>query len=269
MTEKVLVHGYLTSGMFELAKVFLDSLAFANGNHFRVILSTRDLVPEQIAELHNHYSDLSVENEQLDYVYLANRANCSYATLMKYKEEVEGRYVTKENKVWKLMIAAEDRPRSLYKLLERGEGWRYPILHFDIDTLFRKDITPLVDLGIAHDCCLLLRPNINPVKARITISTMTWKRNDRTLKFFERWMHHLDIMPPPQRPIGYGQTSCWYAFKDVPELITHTLSHNWGYPGKQNNSKSNFVWAGAIHKLAKDDCVKKFESELEGLQCES
>ena len=104
-----------------------------------------------------------------------------------------------------------------------------------------------------------------PLKARITISTMTYQRTSQVLEFFDRWMYWLDYCPPPRRPVGYGQTSCWYAFEEVMGTLNfHKLDQTWGYP---NNAKSeHHIWAGAIHKLRKDDCAQKFDEELKGLK---
>lgn len=255
-----MIHAYFTDGMFELAKNFLKSLYMTNGDTFHVMLSTRDLQKEQIEELYELYPSLHVENKMIDMEKFAFRAGVNVETLYKYKEDVEKNYVNNQNKVWKLMIAAEDRPRSLYDLLLRGEGTNSPIYHFDIDTIFVKDITPMIAIATRHDCCLLLRPHNPSIKARITISTMFWRRTPAVLKFFDRWMHYLDIMPPPMRPIGYGQTSCWYAYEEVKEeLDCHKLSTEWGYPGKKMNKDSNYVWSGAVHKMKKTDFVKEIE----------
>ena len=255
--------------MLNLAKVFLRSLYKTNGDNFHVLLSTRDLSLDQMRELEDIYPNLNVENKYLPMKHMAKRAKVSVEQLKEYKREVENRHVTNNNKVWKLMIAAEDRPRSLYELLLRGEGVQTPILHFDIDTLFRKNIWPIVTDALTYDCCLLLREGHNTTKAKLTISTMTWRRNERTLKFFDRWMHWLDEVPPPHRPIGYGQLSAWYAFQECRyELKYKKLGPAWGYPGRASNKPSNYIWSGAVHKLTKENCAKKFEDELEGLRCE-
>lgn len=263
----MMINAYFTKGMFPMAKTFLKSLSLTNGEDNMVILSTRDLEDNQIKELHTYYPNLTVENKIIDMERFAARAKVSVNTLIKYRREVENSYVTPQNRVWKLMIAAEDRPRALFDLLQRDcFGKIMPIYHFDIDTLFLKNISPITETAMNHDCCLLLRYNIMPVKAKITISTMFWRRTEVTMEYFDRWMHYLDILPPPERPIGYGQTSCWYAFKDVEhKLKCHTLGPAWGYPGKKMNQESNYVWSGAVHKLKKNDCTKLFAEKLEEL----
>lgn len=263
--KEVLIHSYMTDGMFELGKVFLKSLYKTSGDKFPVILTTRELTEKRIDELLDIYPNMEVHNGSFLYEDMAKAADISVSTLKAYKKEVESKHVTRKNKVWKLMVAAEDRPLSLYDLLF-DQQVSVPIVHFDIDTLFRKDISPIIEEAHNHDCCLLLRLDHPNVKARITISTMTWKANQVNFDLFNRWIYYLNAVPPIQRPIGYGQTSLWLAYKDIGSKVDcHKLSNNWGYPGKHSNGSNNYVWSGAVHKLTKDDCAKLFNAELEGL----
>ena len=258
-----MIHAYFTNGMFENAKVFLQSLFKTNIDRWPVLLDSRDLTNCQVEELHKYYPILEVQNKKLNMDALAKRAAVPVEILWKYRRQAEKQHVTAANKVWKLMIAAEDRPRALLRLIKRMKHG-YVVMHFDIDTLFRKSILDLYLKGAQYDCGLLLRPNISPVKARITISTMVWQKTKITMQFFRRWMYWLDFCPPPRRPIGYGQTSCWYAYEELyKELRTYTLPVEWGYPGK--NKESNILWSGAVHKLKKADCATQFREEMSRL----
>jgi hypothetical protein len=218
-----------------MAEVFLKSLRITNNGHFRVLLSTRNLNDTQINRLKSFYPGVEIENKFLNFEDLAVQACTTVECLKGFKKEVEEEHVNMKNKVWKLMIAAEDRPKALFDLLLRGNnGVATPIMHFDIDTLFRKSIWPLIFAAMKHDCCLLLRENFRPIKGRITISTMAWRRNERTIDL---------------------------AFKDLRDNINyHKLSKEWGYPGL--NKKSNYVWSGAIHKCMKKECIQLFEEQL-------
>ncbi len=258
-----MIHAYFTNGMFDNAKVFLQSLYKSNSDRWPVLLDTRDLTKCQVEELHEYYPILEVQNKKLDMELLAKRAAVPVETLWKYRRQVEKQHVTINNKVWKLMIAAEDRPRTLLRLLKKKRTGDV-VMHFDIDTLFRKPILTLYLEAAKYDCCLLLRPKINPMKARITISTMAWQKTTMTMKFFKRWMYWLDYCPPPRRPIGYGQTSCWYAYEELyKDLKCYTLPAEWAYPG--GNKASNIIWTGAIHKLKKSDCATQFKEEMDRL----
>ena len=266
--EKPIVHSYLSDGMFENAKVFVKSLAVTTNDKFALFLSTRNLTDDQCDELLYLHPDVSIDSQKYDYGLMAKVAGLPVDILLQYKKEVESRYVSRKNKVWKLMVAADDRPKSLASLLFNDDfDVDVPVLHFDIDTLFRKDISPLVDKAYNNDTMLLLRLDHPNVKARITISTMTFMATENTYKFFDRWFYYLDAVPPRDRPIGYGQTSCWLGFRDVEKQLKYEkLSPDWGYPGKKSNGPNNFVWSGAVHKLTKDDCAKLFSTELKEMK---
>ena len=255
-----MIHAYLTDGFFEMGKVFLESLWQTNRDTYRCLLTTRNFNDQMISEYRNIYPGLQVENKLINFEKMSDYAKVPVKTLKKWKKEIESRYVTPQNRCWKLMIAGDDRPHAIYDLMLRGEGKYIPILHFDIDTLFRRNLWPMSVDAAKHDLCLLLRPKINPVKARITISTIGIKTNERTIKFFSRWMHWIGVVPPLERPIGYGQTSCWKAFEECPDLIVKTLDRRFAYPGQ--NRKDNIIWTGAIHKMTKEDCVKYFRREM-------
>lgn len=257
-----MIHSYFTSGMFNLAEIFLKSLHYSNGNDFNVVLSTRDLDPNQINKLEEIYPGVNIENKKIDMQRLADKAELPVALLNQYRDEVEHNYVSKANKVWKLMIAADDRVKALQDVIQRA-GANDVILHFDIDTLFKKDIHHAYKFAAYYDGCLLLRLKHNIVKARITISTMFWKKTRSTLQFFDRWINYVDAIHPLQRPIGYGQTACYYAFIDMRDYINIcSLGNRWGLPGQGHNRQGNFVWSGAIHKMTKYDCVKYFNQAL-------
>lgn len=257
-----MIHAYLTDGFFDMAVIFLKSLKKTNGYRRHVVLSTRDLADDQIDYLHKIYTNLTVENERLDWRYLARVSLTPMGVLRRYKQEIERNYVTPKNKIWKLMIAAEDRPMSLRSVVNRYK-LSSPILHFDIDTLFLRNISEGFDLAANNDLCLLYRPNYNVTKARVTISTIGLSATPAVFEFLNLWISYIKKLSPRERPIGYGQTSFYYALQELRhKLRVHTFDHRWGYPGIRNNMKGNFVWSGAIHKMNKSDCVNFFQSSM-------
>jgi hypothetical protein len=38
---------------------------------------------------------------------------------------------------------------------------------------------------------------------------------DTSLEFMKHWITHIDCVPPKDRHLGYGQTSCWYAYEQM------------------------------------------------------
>lgn len=257
-----MIHAYLTDGFFDMALVFLKSLRKTNGYRHDVVLSTRNLAADQVDFLYNAYTNLTIENERLDYRYMSRVSSTPIDVLLRYKRETENGYITPENKIWKLMIAAEDRPIALRSVVNRYSVFS-PILHFDIDTLFLRNISEGFELAADNDLCLLYRPNFHVVKGRVTISTIGLSATPAVLEFLNLWISYIKKLSPRERPVGYGQTSFYYALQELKhKLRVHTFNHRWGYPGKKNNEQDNFVWSGAIHKMKKKECVKFFKSTM-------
>lgn len=273
----MLVHSYLTNGFFEMAKIFLKSLHRVHGDQPPLTwLDTRGLKPLQVQELYRCYADgrLYINSMLLPTRQWADRAGVSLKTMKTYKRQCESRYVNNSNKVWKLMTAGDDRVHRLCDIMWPTKplpnelvGWNpFPnyVAHFDIDTLFRKPLTaPVHSLMGQADLWLKLRPDHKVTKARITIDCILVRPNRGVLKFFVEWQRWINRMSPMDRPIGWGQASCWHAYERTKKTMNcRTLPLCWGLPGR--NRPDDIIWTGNVHKLAKDDCVKMFAKELKG-----
>lgn len=268
----MLVHAYLTNGFLEMAKVFLRSLHVAMGNSTPYVwLDTRGLTAVECENLRTYYADgmLHIVNRAIPMKDWAARAGVPVKKLKVYKEQCEGRFVSHKNRVWKLMTAGDDRVQALYDLIwnpmkDDMPDWDIPpkfVAHFDIDTLFRKPLTGLPKMMREADIWLKLRRGHPTLKARITIDTLFLNGADNVRAFFDRWRYHIDRKQPPERPVGWGQASCWHAFTEVESKLNYaTLPLKYGLPGR--NNPDDVIWTGNVHKLTKDDCVKLFNKEL-------
>lgn len=270
----MLVHSYLTNGFFNMAKVFLQSLHYVHGDEPPLVwLDTRGLKTHQAQELERCYvkDRIYINSMILPLRQWAERAEVSLKDMRAYKRQCEGRFVNDRNKVWKLMTAGDDRIHRLYDIMwpkvpppDEPLNWLpFPdyIAHFDIDTLFRKPLTPVHALMKDTDLWLKLRPGHKIVKARITIDCILVRPTKGVMKFFTEWLRWINRTPPLDRPIGWGQASCWHAFERTKgAMLFDTLPLEWGLPGR--NHPDDIVWTGNVHKLAKDDCVKLFAKEM-------
>jgi len=272
----MLIHSYLTNGFFEMAKVFLRSLLVAQGDNAPYVwLDTRGLTVDECAELQGYYAKgmLYISNRPIRMKEWAQRANIPVKRLSRFKRECENEYVTQANRVWKLMTAGDDRVQALYDIVwgmaEKSDGpdWTQQpkfVAHFDIDTLFRKPLTELPAMMKEANIWLKLRPNHSTVKARITIDMILLNGADDVRLFFDKWRYQINRVPPAERPVGFGQSSCWNAFKGVKKNLKYkTLPLEYGLPGR--NHPDDIVWTGNVHKLDKSDCVKLFKKELENV----
>ena len=271
----MIVHAYLTNGFVEMAKVFLKSLHTVMGPAAPLVwLDTRSVSAVQQAQLREQYDPdrLHIVNRPIPMAEWADRAGTAVAQLKQFKRECEGRFVSHKNRVWKLMTAGDDRVQALYDLMwgmearprkEQPDWDTIPsfVAHFDIDTLFRAPLEGLPAMMDKANIWLKLRPGHPTVKARITIDCIFLRGTDDVRKFFDRWRHYINRGPPPKRPVGFGQSSCWQAFTEVSEHLKYAkLPLKYGLPGR--NAQEDVIWTGNVHKLAKNDCVKLFKKEL-------
>jgi hypothetical protein len=259
-----------------MGKVFLDSLATVMKDAAPLMwLDTMGCQPHEVDELKNYYprERLHIVNRKLPMRDWAAQIGIPLGELKEYKRQCEQRYVSNKNRVWKLMVAGDHRVKSLRRLLFMPDliphkdtpDWDTTVnfvAHFDIDTLFRRPLNRIPEMMEKADIWLKLRPNNPIVKARITIDVILVKPTDRVRDFFNRWVHYINRIPPKQRPLGYGQTSCWLAFEEVKDRLNYaSLPLPFGLPGR--NKPSDIIWTGNKHKLRKDDCAKMFAKELE------
>ena len=110
---------------------------------------------------------------------------------------------------------------------------------------------------------LKLRRKINPIKARITIDVMVLRATDSVHIWLKNWKEIIDAMHPLNRPVGFGQSSCWEAFVRAEKdgLKALKLPLKYGLPGR--NKPDDVIWCGNVHKLKKDDCAIMFRKEFE------
>ena len=254
-----LVHSYFTDGFFEMAKVFVKSFAYFHTDETPLILDSRSLRGAQVEELEGLYSGLKVFNEDFNYDKMAQKANLTVEQLLEMKKQIENRFVSEDTRCWKLMVAGDDRVKAVYNRLFSSD---FPLmLHFDIDTLFKGHMGELAELAHNYDCTLKIREKHKIKKARITIDLMCLRKNNAVKLWMEEWIRNIDAVLPRQRPIGFGQSSCWDAFYTHRErLAWGKLPLEYGLPGR--NQKDDKVWTGNVHKLRKDKCVGMFEEEL-------
>lgn len=259
----MIVHAYLTSGFFPWSKIFLESFKYHNGEGYKVILSTRNLSKAEISQLKKIYKNLQVLNRNYSLGEMAKKAGISQALLLKYKKQVEEKHVTEENKVWKLMIAADDRVKSIRDVLKDNMKEDY-IFHSDIDMYIRGPLDDLFDFIRQHDISIRLRLQSKPNR-KTMIGIQGYRICQKTLNFLNRWIYHVESIPPIKRPMGYGQTACYYAYRNFKNKV------KWGsVPRKYiapQMKESDIIWSANTVKGKTENlkyCYKDFEEIKNG-----
>ena len=218
--ESLIVHAYFTNGFFGWAKIFVESFRHTNGNDIRICLDGRDLSNNQIDELSSH-KNITIYNRELNKEWLAKRAGIGVNELLTHKDQIEKVHVTDKSKIWKLMIAADDRVKSIREALHRYKDSKHTyMLHCDIDLYFRNKITNLFNLIRSHDISFRFRLNSKPNrKIMIGVEGLHIKKS---IAFLDQWIRYVNDVKPADRPLGYGQTSCYYAYRDLKD------QYKWG-----------------------------------------
>lgn len=242
----MIVHAYLTNGFFPWAKLFLESFRYHNGIDTPIILTTRGLIDVQVDELNNIYTNIRVDNSDFDINVFCKKSGLDKKTLLRYKKEVETKHVTQLNKVWKLMIAGDDRIKSVYDVVkEHTDSSHKHLLHFDIDMYIRASLAKLFKFVRLHDISMRLRLNRN-LNRKVMIGVQGYKTNEASLDFLNKWIKYIDNVKPVKRHLGYGQTSCYYAYRDVEGM------YKWGdIPLKYiaaRMDKSDIIWSANTSK---------------------
>jgi len=250
----MILHAFLTDGLFDWAKLFVDSFRITNGFDTPIVLCTRNLTDTQVNELSSLQPNVIVKNEHIDLKKLSKEFGISYDELLKHKKQIEKVHITEEARIWKQYTSADQRIRSIYEVMKEHPEEDY-ILHSDIDMYFRKPLTALYELMNANDISIRFRLHTTTGDHRKVMGGLLgFKINNKVFKFMERWEKYLDDVPIPKRKIGYGQTSLYYAYRDFKE------DFKWGdIPGKYISpfmKDDDVVWsantyAGKTKNLAK------------------
>jgi len=260
-----IVNVYFTDGYIEWGKLFIKSYTYHHGEDDLMIVFTRNLNNNQIREVANLRGNIEIRNKNLNFDKLSKNAGINKNILIRYKSETESEKVSTSNKVWKLMIAGDDRIKQIYELInERDEGDN--ILHFDADTYIQKNVSELWKELKQNDFSTIFRIN-KQIKRRgkifrenraTLICAMGFTVNDRCKEFVKRWIYYIDKIKPSQRKKGYGQTSCYYAYKDMNKKYK---DFKWG----QFRDKRGKLWMNA-NKGHKDKLLVKAQHNFKSVK---
>jgi len=227
----MLVHTYFTDGFYGYAKILIKSFKYFHGEENVIIATTRNLTDSNMLELDNIYKNLIILNKKIDMTSLSKRSGYSIEQLLKFKESVEYYKITAghSNVIWKQYISVEDRYRnSILEAYNYDHGEKY-IMHIDADSYIKKSLDPLFEVIQNNDVSLILRLDRGRDIKKIygTLSGYTIGKNSR--RFLEKWRFHIDKIHLKDKPQGYGQSSCYYAWRDLKNsgIKFGVINKNW------------------------------------------
>jgi hypothetical protein len=258
----MLIHTYFTDGFINFGKVFIESFKSFHGEEMPMVVTTRNLSPIQIAEIKGMYKNLIVLNEEIDMKTISGRTKRDIKTLKRYKYEIEYEHINgRGNVVWKQYISVEDRYRnSIVEAMKYSQGEKY-MMHIDSDSYVRKSLTPMFNLIMKNDITLIFRLDRPKPNRKIFGSLSGYKLGRKADLFMKTWIKHIDAIPLRKKPIGYGQTSCYLAYKDL-----ENSNIKWGVIPKvwvkSDLNKKSLIWSGN-HSRGKTKTAKIFQRELQ------
>lgn len=257
----MLIHTYFTDGFLGFGKVFIKSFKKFHGEEMPMIVSTRNLNPKQIKEIENMYKNITVLNERIPMKKISRLTRKDIPTLKRYKHEIEYEHINgKGNVVWKQYISVEDRYRnSIVEAMKYCGDEKY-MMHIDSDSYVRKSLDPIFNVIMENDVTLIFRLDRPKMNRKIFGSLSGYKLGAKANLFMKAWIEHIDALPLSKKPIGYGQTSCYYAYRDLKnsDIKWGTIPKMWV---KSNLNPKSLIWSGN-HSRGKTKTVKIFEKEL-------
>lgn len=251
----MIIHTYFTDGYIGWARLFIESFKFHHGQKNRLVIDTRNLTNENIKEIKSLYKNIEIRNKEIDMDDFCKQSGLSMerALIEKNRTEREEQLRTRENIMWKLYIAAQDRyrnaiPQVLKDYMKKKDADF--LYHFDIDTFFRKPINPLITITKKNDISIINRvekfkkfKNKPPKHFKMILACFLGIKFDpKVFKFFDSWKKHLDNIPLKDKPLGYGQSSMYYAY------LENLKNIKWGKIPEdfvdRRTKKDTIIWPG-------------------------
>ena len=237
----MIIHSYFTNGFYGWAEIFLKSFRYHHGSEHRIFLSTRDLTSVQVNNLKRLYPNIQIINRQLNLKRIARRANLTVEKLVDLKNHIEHGAVNNKTFIWKQAISVEDRYKtSILEAMRYNPREKY-LIHFDIDIYFRKNLKELFDIVTNNDISIKFRLK-SKVNRKVMGGLIGFRQCTKTKKFMRRWIYHIDKIPLYLKPMGYGQTSFYYAYLEFKDRM------KWGdIPGKFISPRfldNDVIWSG-------------------------
>jgi len=241
----VLIHTYFTDGFYRFGKIFIESFKVFHGEEMPMVITTRNLNRQQLRELKSLYKNLTILNKKINMENISKRTGKSVETLKKLKHEIEFHHVRwkKGNVIWKQYISVEDRYRTSITEAMHYKGDEEFMMHIDADSYIRKSLDPIFKIIKENDITLIFRLDRPKINRKIFGSLVGFKLGKRADLFMRKWIKHIDAKSLKDKPIGYGQTSCYLAYDELKDIGIEwgTIPKKWV---KSNLNEQSLIWSG-------------------------
>jgi hypothetical protein len=172
-----------------------------------------------ISDLKSRYNNLVIINEEADYEKDANVLGISVDDFKRSKKVFEQRDVVdrnygKYNLLYKQFISVNNRYRNSILDAMKTCNNESLLVHFDADTIIKDNLFDMFNYMNQHDVCIKFRHNAM-VDRKVLGSLLSFKVNSKSYNFLNTWIKYIDDVPLKSRQKKYGQTSFYYAYRDM------------------------------------------------------
>lgn len=258
--KKIMIHGYVTDGYVDYARIFLESLHELYGNCIYVRLDSCNLSNAEIYELKNIHFNLNIYNTQLDIDELAKKINKTRDTILKWKKEVEMSRTTVKNYLYKLYISVDKRYKLIQHIINEARRHNFDyLLHMDIDNYFRGPFLEKL-LAAAKNCDIAIYSNdINSHTKKYWGGLIYFNLHGSIDPFVSQWMYELHRYDLTSRWKGFGQSAINFAIEKSNGIEIADLSKLEDGPKRSNSFDKNAdIWRSSNSKYNLIDFILQF-----------
>jgi len=270
----MIIHTTFTNGLFGFAKLYLRTFKHSNGDDFKIVFTTTDLIDDEISQLKDLYKNLIIHNYKFDYEPFCKELGITEeeAKKLKYKVEHKSAKIDALGTKWKLYISGNKRIKTDFPFVMKKYESEDLIVHFDVDMYFKKPLDNLFNLMEKNDFTVMYRPHLKPIQSRTWICAMGIKtKNKQSKRFIEEWGKEYDTIPLKDKPNDHEQISCYKVYKrflqegkikfgNIPEYYLSI--------GK-NGTESGHIISGNLSAVGKDESIRRFNKDFNRLKAKT
>lgn len=218
--NSMIIHSFFSDGLYEWAKLFLDSFKYLHGDtEYKIVFKTLGLTNDQVIGLYDRYFNLDVISKQYNWEQMSDDLNVSIGRLKVMKDEIEhGSDKVSDYYKWKILMSVEERYRkAIPEVIDLYKKHFSHVFHLDIDMYFVNRIDLIEKEIKKNDITLEVRTTGYKSKmdrARVAGGIMGFDMNaPSTRRLINSWCKFIDAISTRHKPRDYGQTSLFYAYK--------------------------------------------------------
>jgi hypothetical protein len=254
---------FVTDTFFEWGRVFLESFKIHHGDRkIRIHVNGAFLTKEQMNHFRGIYKNLTISNVIYEPSEIIKRFKVTNADYQRCKKNISVG-IKDKCRWWMDFIAVEERIKRLLATINASiknnaaDWW----LQLDVDMMFRKPITPILDLLKENDIIARFRPdqsfmieedgNVHMVPQHLRVCAgMLGFNGKHTIKLIEDWIDEIHSRPPNGIHGRFDQKHAkpWGQYTLFNAYLKNKENFKWGEIGQEwlttNCLPEEPIWCG-------------------------